>query len=190
MSKKIPFTEIDKSWTIFLDRDGVINKEKHKDYIHSWEEFFFYENAEKAIRIFSELFGRIIVVTNQKGVGKGVTLQANLEVIHENMTVAIESAGGRLDAIYYCPDLDDNSSNRKPNHGMGLMAKEQFPEIDFSKSLMIGNTISDMEFARNLGVYSIFLPTTRPEVDLNDERIDEVFSSLYEAAIFIKKNKE
>jgi len=95
------------------------------------------------------------------------------------MKAAIEEAGGRIDAIYFCSDLNEDSPNRKPNPGMGLMAKNDFPEIDFNKAIMIGNTISDMEFGRNLGVHTVFLPTTRPDVDLNDQRIDLVTESLH-----------
>jgi len=61
---------------------------------------------------------------------------------------------------------------------MGLQAVKDIPGIDLSKAIMIGNTLSDMQFGRNLGVQTIFLPTTRPEVDLNDERIDAVYDSL------------
>jgi histidinol phosphatase-like enzyme len=83
-----------------------------------------------------------------------------------------------LDAIYYCSDMEDNSPFRKPNPGMGLQAVERFPGINLEKAIMVGNTISDMEFGRNLGVSTIFLPTTRPEVSLEDSRIDAVFDSL------------
>ena len=73
--------------------------------------------------------------------------------------------------------------NRKPNHGMGLQAVKDFPEIDLTKSVMIGNTLSDMAFGKNLGVaLNIFLPTTRKEVDVNDPQIDFVFPDLITAA--------
>ena len=65
---------------------------------------------------------------------------------------------------------------------MGLQAARDFKGIDLSRAIMVGNTISDMQFGRNLGVKTIFLPTTRPEVNLNDERIDAVYSSLLEFA--------
>ena len=65
---------------------------------------------------------------------------------------------------------------------MGLQAVKDFPSINLKKAIMVGNTISDMAFGKNLGVHTIFLPTTRPEVDLKDERIDRVFSSLIEFA--------
>jgi D-glycero-D-manno-heptose 1,7-bisphosphate phosphatase len=174
----INLKEIDGTWTLFLDRDGVINYEKHKDYIHTWEEFKFYEGVKEAIAIFSGIFRHIIVVTNQRGVGKGLTLLSDLELIHQNMISELEKAGGRIDGLYYCPELDETSPNRKPNPGMGLQAVKDHPSIYLSKAIMIGNTLSDMQFGRNLGVKTIFLPTTRPEVDLTDERIDAVYPSL------------
>lgn len=174
----IPLNNIDQSWTLFLDRDGVINHEKHKDYIHTWDEFVFYDGVHDAIKTFSSIFRNIIIVTNQKGVGKGLTLLENLTEIHNKMKSSIQLAGGRIDGVYFCPDLDENSPNRKPNPGMGYQAKIDFPEIDFSKSIMVGNTLSDMEFGRNIGSFTVFLPTTRPEVEHTDSRIDLVQNSL------------
>ena len=178
----IDLSNIDNTWTLFLDRDGVINHEKHKDYIHSWDEFVFYDGVKEAIAVFAKRFKHIIVVTNQKGIGKGVTKLADLQLIHKNMVAQIEATGGHIDAVYFCADLEEESPNRKPNPGMGLQAAKDFPEIDFSKAIMIGNTLSDMQFGRNLGVKTIFLPTTRPEVDLNDDRIDAVYNSLIDFA--------
>ena len=177
-----PLKLIDKNWTLFLDRDGVINHEKHLGYINHWEEFVFYEGVITAIRMLSGHFNRILVVTNQKGVGKGHTQLKDLQVIHQNMTEMILKAGGRIDKIYFCPDLDENSPNRKPNPGMAYQAKKDFPEIDFSRSVMVGNTLGDMEFGRNIGAMTIFLPTTRPETDPNDRRIDFSFPALLDFA--------
>jgi D-glycero-D-manno-heptose 1,7-bisphosphate phosphatase len=174
----INLQNINKASTLFLDRDGVINHEKHLDYIHTWDEFMFYDGVKEALVIFSQLFGTIVVVTNQKGVGKGVTRLQDLELIHHNMVSEVSAAGGRIDRIYFCPDLDDNSPNRKPNPGMGLQAKQDFPAIDWDNAVMVGNTLSDMAFGRNLGMYNVFLTTTRPEVDLTDNRIDLVCASL------------
>jgi D-glycero-D-manno-heptose 1,7-bisphosphate phosphatase len=172
---------IDTSWTLFLDRDGVINDEKHLDYIHTWDEFKFYKGVKEALNIFNKKFGHIVMVTNQRGIAKGVTKLADLYLIHKNMMQEIEDAGGRIDKIYFCPDME--SPNRKPNTGMGLQAKKDFLSIDFSKSIMIGNTLSDMKFGRNLGMaFNIFLPTTRKEVDINHEDIDLVFDDLISVA--------
>ncbi len=183
----IPFEQIDNSWTLFLDRDGVINHEKHKDYIHTWDEFKFYDGVTDALKIFAKKFHRIVIVTNQRGVGKGVTKADDLALIHANMQDEIHRHGGRLDAIYFCPDLNDDSPNRKPNPGMGLQAMHQFPDILPARSIMVGNTLSDMEFGRNLGCYTVFLPTTRPEVSLSDPRIDSVFDSLLDFATYLER---
>ncbi len=174
-------SEIDKTWTLFLDRDGVINQEIVPYYTNTWEEFKFYDGVKVAIQIFSQKFNRIIVVTNQRGVAKGTTKLENLHLIHKNMLSAIEKVGGKIDAVYYCPDMESN--NRKPNPGMGLQAAKDFPDIDLSKSIMVGNTISDMGFGRNIGAKTVFLTTNRPEVDTSDECIDMVYPSLIAFAL-------
>jgi histidinol-phosphate phosphatase family protein len=172
---------INQSWTLFIDRDGVVNDEKEADYIHSWEEFKFYDGVKEAFNIFNKKFGIIVMVTNQRGIAKGLTKLKDLHVIHRNMVQEIEDAGGRIDKIYFCAEME--SPNRKPNPGMGLEALKDFPEIDLSKTVMIGNTLSDMKFGRNLGVaINIFLPTTRKEVDLNHSDIDLVFENLISVA--------
>jgi D-glycero-D-manno-heptose 1,7-bisphosphate phosphatase len=178
----IDLHKIDNTWTLFLDRDGVINHEKHNDYIHTWDEFVFYDGVKEAMSVFAKTFRHIIIVTNQRGISKGVTKLDDLNIIHKNMVAAIEEKGGRIDAVYFCPDLDNSSLNRKPNPGMGLQAAQDFPDININKAIMVGNTLSDMQFGRNLGVHTIFLPTTRPEVDLNDDNIDAVYDSLIDFA--------
>lgn len=181
IKKALP--RIDKSWTLFMDRDGVINEEKKNDYVHTWEQFRFYGNVPETLGYFSRIFGRLIVVTNQRGVGKGLTKLEDLHTIHANMENAVKEAGGRIDAVFYCSDMEDDSPYRKPNPGMGHAACREFPDIDPSRSLMIGNTMSDMEFGRNLGCpYNVFLTTTLPQTDPGDHRIDAMFPSLHELA--------
>ncbi|MDA3613868.1 D-glycero-alpha-D-manno-heptose-1,7-bisphosphate 7-phosphatase [Polluticaenibacter yanchengensis] len=163
---------------LFLDRDGVINIEKYKDYIHTWDEFVFYDGAIHTIAEAGKFFKRIIIVTNQKGVGKGITKPGNLAIIHQNMIKAIEDAGGKIDAVYFCPDLEDESPNRKPNIGMALQAKTDFPEIEFEKSLMIGNNLSDMIFGKNAGMKTAFLKTTLPDLDVPETLADFVWNDI------------
>lgn len=182
--KNFDLKSIDKSWTLFIDRDGVVNEEKFQDYIHTWDEFKFYEGVKEAFKIFNKIFGHIILVTNQRGIARGLTQLEDLEEIHKNMLAEIEEAGGRIDKIYFCPEME--SENRKPNPGMGLQAIKEFPNINLSKSIMIGNTLSDMKFGRNLGVaITIFLPTTRKDIDINDENIDMVFDDMISVAKYI-----
>lgn len=169
---------INKSWTLFLDRDGVINHDKDNDYIRDWNEFRFYDTTLEAMAILSKHFERIVVTTNQKGVGKGLMSLADLTNIHSNMLSAIEKAGGKIDKVYYCADLADDSLNRKPNPGMAYQATRDFEEIELSKSIIVGNRISDMGFGRNAGMYTVFLTTTHPETPYPDPLIDLRFTDL------------
>jgi histidinol-phosphate phosphatase family protein len=169
---------IDQHWTLFLDRDGVINHDKDNDYIRNWEEFRFYDTTLEAMAILAPLFQKIVIVTNQKGVGKGLMTSDDLQRIHHNMLQSVQQAGGKIDRIYYCPDLSDDSINRKPNPGMAFQAKADFPEIDFSKSIIVGNRISDMGFGRNAGMHTVFLATTHPETAFPHELIDLRFNDL------------
>ncbi|MBL7766396.1 MAG: HAD-IIIA family hydrolase [Chitinophagaceae bacterium] len=173
--------QTDHTWTLFLDRDGVINVEKNQDYIRHAGEFVFYENAKEAIVRFNQHFGRIIVVTNQRGIGKGLMTHDDLKGIHDHMMQEVHQAGGRIDRCYYAPSLFDDDADRKPNTGMGLKAKLDFPEIDFSKSVMIGNNLSDMAFGKNLGMMTIYLNTTHP-IAGEHEWIDFSCSDLFEAS--------
>ncbi len=150
--------QVDRTWTLFLDRDGVINRRIVGGYVVNKEEFEFLPGVLQAIRFFSERFGRICVITNQQGVGKGIMNQTHLELVHEHMSLEITSFGGRLDGIYYSTDLATKPNNtRKPNIDMALQAKADFNEIDFSKSIMVGDSKSDMEFGQNAGMKTIFI---------------------------------
>jgi D-glycero-alpha-D-manno-heptose 1-phosphate guanylyltransferase len=171
---------IDRDWTLFLDRDGVINHDKVGSYIFNPGEFVFYDGARESFERLAKKFGRIIIVTNQRGVGRGLMTPQDLEAIHDKMKTGIEESGGRLDAIFFATDTDNKNSFRKPNPGMAILAKKQFPGIDFSRSVMIGNNPGDMQFGRNTGMYTVFLRTTRPEITRPDPDIDLVFDSLEE----------
>lgn len=154
---KLPF-EIDKTWTLFLDRDGVINLHYPNDYVKSWKEFIFLEGALDAITELSKIFKRIIVVTNQQGVGKGLMTDADLQHIHEEMRMAVKKNGGVIHSVYAATNLvSENSKMRKPNIGMALQARKDFEGLSFSKSIMVGDSVSDLEFGRNAGMKTVFI---------------------------------
>lgn len=178
----IDLQKIDASWTLFLDRDGVINVEKEDSYIFHFGEFHFYPGTLEALARCANVFGHIVIVTNQRGVGKGLMTAADLEDIHNQMTAAIVNAGGRIDRIYFADSLDNAHPLRKPQPGMAHAAQKDLPAIDFSRSVMIGNNISDMEFGRNAGMHTIFLRTTSPDQPLPNASIDLAFNSLYDFA--------
>jgi len=173
---------IDTSWTLFIDRDGVINQEKKEDYILNWNEFKFYDGVKQAMEIFNKKFGVIVVVTNQRGIGKGLMTEDDLSVIHQNMTNEIVENRGRIDKIYYCSSMDNDDINRKPNAGMAHLAKEDFPAIDFTKAIMVGNKPSDMGFGRNAGITTVFVATTNPEVAFPNPLIDYRYNDLLDFA--------
>jgi histidinol-phosphate phosphatase family protein len=178
----IDLKKIDKTWTIFLDRDGVINIEKYEDYIYNYGEFKFYEGAREAIKIFAEKFGIIVIATNQRGVERGLMTEKDLQDIHIKMQEEIKRNGGRIDKVYYNTSLSNDDPGRKPNPGMAFEAKKDFPFIDFSKSIMVGNNISDMEFGRNAGMHTVFLKTTNPNQGVPYPAIDMAFDNLYDFA--------
>lgn len=151
---------IDKSWTLFLDRDGVINHRIPGDYVKTPAEFRLTEGAAKAIAEANSLFGRVFVVTNQQGIAKGLMTERNLFEVHDYCDELLEKHGARIHRWYFAPQLKtENSPMRKPGSGMALRAQQDFPDTDFSKSVMIGDTASDMEFGRKLGMKTIFVKT-------------------------------
>ena len=172
--------DIDKTWTLFLDRDGVINVESVGSYITDWNEFIFHDGAVDALRTASGLFGHIIVVSNQRGVGRGIMSLEALKNINSNLRSSIGDQGGKIDKIYNCTAINDDDHNRKPNSGMGLQAQEDFPVIDFHKSIMVGNSMSDMEFGKRLSMHTVFITTKYEPVTLPDALIDEQYESLHD----------
>ncbi len=155
-------SQIDKSWTLFLDRDGVINYEIQGTYVRKWSEFIFYPKAIENIAFFTKRFQRIFLATNQRGITREIMTMADLEDIHTQMLAAIKQGGGNIDRIYFCTDSETTSPCRKPNPGMAYQAAKEFPETDLNKSLMVGNNISDMLFGKNAGMKTVFLRTTEP----------------------------
>ncbi|MGZ5246073.1 MAG: D-glycero-alpha-D-manno-heptose-1,7-bisphosphate 7-phosphatase [Flavitalea sp.] len=168
----LDLSKIDKSWTLFLDRDGVINEEKHLSYIFHYDEFRFMPGVKEAITQLSMVFGKIIVVTNQRGIGKGLMTDDDLTVIHNRMLEEIALAGGKIDAIYYCSSMDNNHEDRKPNPGMALRAQKEIGNIDLKKSIVVGNNLSDMEFGKNAGMFTVHVRTTHPDITSPHPLID------------------
>lgn len=171
--------EINSSWTLFLDRDGVLNIEKENDYIKSIDEFKFYPEIENNFYKLNNLFSLIVVVTNQRGIGKQLMTESDLHTIHSYINTTLAIKNGLIHKFYFAPDLSDDALNRKPNIGMGLQAKLDFPQIDFTKSIMIGNNLSDMEFGRNLGMKTIYLQTTKI-IEEKHLLVDLFYNSLFD----------
>lgn len=149
---------IDQTWTLFLDRDGVINNRIWGGYVTKPDEYEFLPGVLDSIAFFSSVFGKIIIVTNQQGVGKGIMTEENLATVHRYMIDEIYNAGGKIDGIYYCSDLAEiKDSCRKPSIKMAQNAVSDFPEIELTKSIMVGDSQTDIEFGRNAGMNTILV---------------------------------
>lgn len=171
---------ISDDWTLFLDRDGVINRRIVDGYVTSWEEFEFLPGVLEAIRIFAERFKYIVIVTNQQGVGKGLMTMDQVDAVHDRMCTEIEAFGGRIDGILVCPQLASDPDNyRKPNPEMAYMAQEYYPEIDLDKCVMVGDGATDIEFGHNAGTRTVFIGGENPDADDN-------FPSLIDFANLLK----
>ena len=175
------------NWTLFLDRDGVINKRLPNQYVGKWEDFKFTYRCLDAIKLFKEYFEVIVVVTNQQGIGKGLMTEAELQVIHDNMIAAVRNHGGDINKAYFAPGLrKDNPPTRKPNTGMGFQAKRDFPTIDFQKSIMVGDSFSDMEFGWQLGTKTIFIEGKEEENERTTNiPVDGRFENLWQFAQYL-----
>lgn len=150
--------DIDQSWTLFLDRDGVINERLIDDYVKNVSEFKFLNGSLEAFYNLKDIFLHTIVVTNQQGIGKELMTHEDLQDIHNHMINQIEGVSGFIDQIYYAPQLRYLDSNmRKPGTGMAHQAKRDFPYIEFEKSIIVGDSVSDMQFGEKLGMCTVYI---------------------------------
>ncbi len=169
--------------SLFLDRDGVINIKKELDYVRNWDEFRFIPGVIEALRFLSEIFKRIIIVTNQRGVGRGFMTEDDLKDIHDKMLKIFAENSVRVDKVYSCtcdPEKDPDCYCRKPSPRMAYLAKDDFPEIEFANSVMVGDSPKDVEFGKKLGMVTVLLGNNKePEADY-------IFSDLFEFAEYVK----
>lgn len=176
---------INKSWTLFLDRDGVINKKIDADYVRDIAMFEFLGRSLEAICTLSAIFGRIIILTNQQGIGKKLMSENDLNLIHDYMLREVIKSGGRIDAVYFSPHLkEENNPMRKPGDGMLLLAKQHFPEIDYSKSIMVGDSESDMIMAEKHHIKKILIANEK-NLYIN---CDYCFSNLFDFSEKLKNS--
>ncbi|MDR1706387.1 MAG: HAD-IIIA family hydrolase [Prevotella sp.] len=167
---------------LFLDRDGVINIERPADYVKDITEFVFIEGSLTAIAKLAPKFDHIFVITNQRGVGRGIMSAGNLQQVHDYMLSEIEKAGGKVSDIYICTDTDSTSINRKPNIGMAFQAQRDFSDINFRQSIMVGNSKSDIEFGDKLGMYTVLVGNKYPKEDKIYKLVDAYYENLYKFA--------
>lgn len=176
--------------TVFLDRDGVINRDS-SEYVKSWDEFEFIPGSIDAIRNLTAHHFSIIVITNQSGVGRGYFSKETLDDMHRRMTGEIRSKGGDIRDIFYCPHPPtDHCGCRKPSPGMLYQAFERFG-LEPNSACMVGDSLKDMECAIAGGLKRVILVKTGNGVSSLSQlaqkpvRIDYVAEDLYDASEWI-----
>ncbi len=138
--------------TVFLDRDGVINRLEMGSYVTSWEKFQFLGGVLDAIAQLHKAGYLIIVITNQSAINRGLMTSDALEDIHSRMLAEIEKAGGKVDAVYHCPHRPDEKCQcRKPETGMFDMVNEKF-NVNYENSWFVGDFESDRAIAKKVGL--------------------------------------
>jgi len=136
---------------VFLDRDGVINRRPLvKPYVTAPAELQLLPRVPEAIRLLNQAGCRVIVVTNQRGISMGLYDEHDLESIHWRMREELARGSAQLDAVYHCPHDADKCTCRKPGIGMFLRAQQDFPGLTFDRSIVIGDSVSDLQAAVRL----------------------------------------
>lgn len=160
--------QILKKTTVFLDRDGVINKRIPGDYVKYFDQFEFLPGVLDALRRLSKHVNRIVIVTNQQGIGKQRMTADHILAVHDAMLDAM--TGIDIDAVFFAPGLaQDDPDTRKPNVGMALQAKKYFPDIDWSQCFLVGDSTSDIAFGLRMGMHTV-LVGNKSQTELADER--------------------
>ncbi len=176
--------------TVFLDRDGVINYDR-PDYVKSRDEFKFIPGSRKALALLADCGMQVILVTNQSAVGRGIITSAELERIHDYMLAEIKAAGGKIDAVFYCPHRpEDNCPCRKPRPGLLRQAAASY-DLRLNQAILIGDSAKDIQAARAAGCNAACLVKTGnwqdalAELGTTGQSPDKVFADLLEAVHWI-----
>lgn len=183
----------DKKKAIFLDRDGVINKEV--SYLSNPDDFEFIEGSIEALKTLKQKGFLLIVITNQAGIARGFFTEKTLQKIHEKMIKLLKQENIALDDIYYCPhhpEFTGECDCRKPNPGMILKAKKQH-NISLKNSFMVGDTLNDIETGMNARCKTVLLLTGYGEEErrkIDGIRPDFIYNDLKEFAFAFKNQNE
>jgi D-glycero-D-manno-heptose 1,7-bisphosphate phosphatase len=171
-SLRLLFSELPRSGiqpAIFLDRDGVINRQFIAGYVTRWSDFTFRPGIRKTIAALSTIGCPIIVISNQACIAKGLVEVSTLVDITNRFVAALKQSRGRIDAVYYCPHSPaERCCCRKPAAGLLKIAAHDW-RIDLSRSVLIGDSLTDVEAARAVNCRALLLShrndSIRPTVE-------------------------
>lgn len=152
---------------VILDRDGVINADS-PNYIKSPDEWIALPGSLTAIARLNQTGLSVVVATNQSGVGRGYYSLQTLAAIHEKMQRELQTAGGHIDRIYYCPHTpEDGCDCRKPKPGMLHQIQAEFP-TQFNQAVMVGDSLRDIQAAHQAGCRAVLVKTGKGEKTLRE----------------------
>ncbi len=176
---------------IFLDRDGVINRDS-PNYIKSWAEFEFLPGSLAAIKNLTLNGYTVIIITNQSAINRGITPLRELEHIHFMMMEILNSHGGEVKDIFFCPHTPEQGCTcRKPEPGLIKMAQKKY-QVDLAESCMVGDSAKDIECGQRAGCGRTVLVKTGNGITarkiLEEKNIfpDYVASDLHDAVTWIQ----
>jgi D-glycero-D-manno-heptose 1,7-bisphosphate phosphatase len=144
--------------TVFLDRDGVLNRKAPEgEYVSRWDLFHPLPGAIEAVRKLNEAGLPVYVVTNQRGVALGLYTMGDVDRLHARLQDELRSHGAHVDGFFVCPHDKGVCNCRKPGAGLFEQARALHPEIDFIRSVMVGDSLSDMEAGERLGMRTVHI---------------------------------
>ena len=172
--------------TIFLDRDGVLNKKMPEgSYVASLADFRLLPDVPEAIGLLNRAGFRVVVASNQRGIALGLYTVADVEAIHAALQGSLKAQSAHVDAFYFCPHDKGQCKCRKPLAGLFEQAAADFPSISAATSAMIGDSLSDIEFGHRLGMLTVLIDSgqahCQPGAEAAAELADLRFPSLTEA---------
>jgi D-glycero-D-manno-heptose 1,7-bisphosphate phosphatase len=176
--------------TVFLDRDGVINRKMPEgQYVTGWQHFHLLPGVSEAIAKLNQAGLRVIVVTNQRGISLGLYIAQDVDAIHAQLQISLAKSGAHIDNFYFCPHDKRECNCRKPLPGLFEQAQADFPEIEAATSLIVGDSLSDIEFGKNLGMRTVFIqgdsharqhqkPGAQKAAELADQTADSLVDAI------------
>jgi histidinol-phosphate phosphatase family protein len=180
--------------TVFLDRDGVLNEKMPEGhYVTYLDDFHVLPGVPEAVAHLNRAGLRVVVVSNQRGIALGLYTAADVDAIHSGFQRLLSNHGAQIDAFFICPHDHGQCNCRKPLPGLFEQAVAQFPTISAATSVMIGDSLVDIEFAHRLGMTATLIDSNlenqKPGIESAQAMADLRFPSLQDAVNTLLKNR-
>ena len=190
--RKLVVGRVGREWCLFLDRDGVLNRQIVGDYVRTWRDFEWLPRAPLALQKLVGWAPHLVVITNQQGIGKGLMSARDVAEIHDRLRTELAAHGASIDAFQVCPHLESAGCTcRKPGVGLVLDWLAQHPASEPGLSIVVGDSQSDLELAHN--VFTAFGGCASIHIGKRSDRVsgaDASFDSLWDFAVAVDRARE